>query len=147
MPHGWTYANSGNLWLNMCEMGLVVVQASRQIVQSISGRQAATKHSDLFGSLVQLLLSSHMQDLAEWHKSTTRERLKDGLLKHIKHICYKTLQFCTAALIDVCLDNPEARQKLQSYEMQLAEAAMTDIIQAEWISILLYKVFSAFSGL
>ena len=131
----------------MCELVSVAVQATRQIVQSLSGRQAATKHRQLFGSLVQLLLSSHMQDLAEWHKSTTRERLKDGLLKHIKHICYKMLQLCTAALIDVCLDNPEARKELQSYESQLAEAAMTDIPQADWIAILLYKVFSAFAGL
>lgn len=118
------------------------LQTVRELTQGSSGRKATAKHSHLVISLIQLLLSTHLQDHVDWHKSTTRERLKDGLHHHILQLLKTALQFCTATLITLAME-PEARSKLQSYELQFAEVAMTDAPQADWIAVLLYKVFPA----
>lgn len=116
------------------------MQTVRELAQGPVGRIATARHSHLVVSLIQLLLSTHIQDHLDWHKSTTRERLKDGLHLHILQHLKTALQYCTAVLITLAME-PEGRSKLESYELQLAEVAMTDAPQAEWVQVLLYKVF------
>ena len=126
-------------------MATTAVQTIRELAQGESGRKAAARHSQLVVSLIQLLLSNCIQDQLDWHKSTTRERLKDGLHLHIVALLKTALQYCTAVLITMAKE-PEARSQLQSYELQLAEVAMTDVPQSDWIAVLLHKVFNTGFG-
>lgn len=132
----------GNVFMQSCKISMlcVVLQTVRELAQGSTGRAAVARHEHVMFSLIQLLLSTHLQDRLDWHKSSTRERLKDGLHLHIFHNLKTALQYCTAALITLAME-PEGRSKLQSYESHLAEVAMTDLPQAEWIAVLLYKVF------
>lgn len=94
-------------------------------------------------SLVQLLLSTHMQSLDAWHTSTKSERLKDGLHRHIYGLFKTALQYATAVLINVSTV-PSALHQLRMYEMQLVELALTDSPQADWIAALLNKMPPSF---
>lgn len=93
-------------------------------------------------SLIQLLLSNHMQYLDAWHNSTKSERLKDGLHRHIYGLFRAALQYCAAVLINVATC-PMAQQKLRAYEMQLVELAMVECPQADWVAALLTHIVQA----
>ena len=102
-------------------------------------KQAVAANRHLVVSLIQLLLSPHMQSLDAWHISTTDERLKDGLHRHIYGLFKTALQYATAALINISTV-PAVQQRLRMYEMQLLELAMSDSPQADWIAALLNKI-------
>lgn len=93
-------------------------------------------------SLIQLLLSNHMQYIDAWHNSTKSERLKDGLHRHICGLFRAALQYSAAVLINVA-PLPVAQQKLRAYEMQLVELAMADYPQADWVAALLNHIVQA----
>lgn len=93
-------------------------------------------------SLIQLLLSSHMQYMDAWHSSTKTERLKDGLHRYIYGLFRSALQYSTAVLINVAT-LPTAQHKLRAYEMQLVELAMAESPQADWVAALLNKIVHA----
>lgn len=116
------------------------VQAVSELVRSSEQlRQAIAGNSHLMVSLIQLLLSSHMQYLDAWHNSTKSERLKDGLHRHIYGLFRAALQYATAVLINVAT-LPMAQQKLHVYEMQLVELAMAECPQADWVAALLSHI-------
>lgn len=108
-----------------------VIQAVSELVrpgtQDVSLKQAVASHSHLMVSLIQLLLGKQLLSLDSWHTSSSQQRLKDGLHKHIHGQFHTAVQFSVAVLINVS-GLPAAQQKLQTYEMQIAELAMTD----EW---------------
>ncbi|KAL0033456.1 hypothetical protein WJX77_010350 [Trebouxia sp. C0004] len=110
--------------------------------QELRLKQAVASNRHLMVSLIQMLLSEHMQELDSWHKSTTRERLKDGLHAHILHHFENAVQYSTAVLINVS-ELPAAQEKLRVYEMRIAELAMTDSPQKEWVATLLSRIGSA----
>ncbi|KAL3142668.1 hypothetical protein ABBQ38_002974 [Trebouxia sp. C0009 RCD-2024] len=105
-------------------------------------RQAVAGNSHLMVSLIQLLLSSHMQYMDAWHSSTKTERLKDGLHRYIYGLFRSALQYSTAVLINVAT-LPTAQHKLRAYEMQLVELAMAESPQADWVAALLNKIVHA----
>lgn len=119
------------------------MQALSELVRSNEQlRQAVAANSQLMVSLIQLLLSPHMQYMDAWHNSTQSERLKDGLHRHIYALFRAALQYSTAVLINVA-PIPLAQYKLRAYEMQLVEVAMTESPQAEWLAVLLNKIVQA----
>ena len=119
------------------------MQAVSELVRSNEQlRQAVAGNSHLMVSLIQLLLSNHMQYLDAWHNSTKSERLKDGLHRHIYGLFRAALQYSTAVLINVAT-LPLAQQKLRAYEMQLVELAMAECPQADWVAALLNHIVQA----
>lgn len=132
------------------QLGFNVYQGLEPVVQAVSElvksnehlRQAVAGNSHLMVSLIQLLLSNHMQYMDTWHNSTKSERLKDGLHRHIYGLFRTALQYSTAVLINVAAF-PTAQQKLRAYEMQLVELAMEDSPQADWVAVLLNKIVQA----
>ncbi|KAA6424916.1 MAG: hypothetical protein FRX49_05090 [Trebouxia sp. A1-2] len=113
--------------------------------QELRLKQAVASNRHLMVSLIQMLLSEHMQELDSWHKSTTRERLKYGLHVHILRHFENAVQYSTAVLINVS-ELPAAQDKLRVYEMRIAELAMTDSPQKEWVATLLSRIGPAPDG-
>lgn len=102
-------------------------------------KQAVANNSHLMVSLIQMLISGHMASMEQWHKSTTKERLKDGLHVHILGHFRNAAQYSVAVLINVA-ELPAAQEKLRVYEMQFAELAMADTPQKDWSATLLSKI-------
>ncbi len=146
LPPNWVVQllTASHLWLcvHAClDTVLACLQAVSELVryQSLRLKQAVASNSRLMVSLIQMLLSEHMQELGSWHKSTTRERLKDGLHVHILRHFENAVQYSTAVLINVS-ELPDAQDKLRVYEMRIAELAMTDSPQKEWVATLLSRI-------
>ena len=118
-----------------------MLQAVSELVryQETRLKQAVASNNHLMVSLLQMLLSKHMEELRLWHHSTSRDRLKDGLYRHILDHFEHAVQYSIAVLINVS-EIPAAQEKLRVYEMRIAEMAMTECPQKEWIASLLSNI-------
>ena len=107
--------------------------------QEVRLKQAVASNRHLMVSLIQTSLSRHMQHMEDWHKTSSEERLKDGLHVHVLGHFRNAVQYSIAVLINIS-GLPAAQEKLRIYEMQIAELAMTECPQKEPVAVLLSRI-------
>ena len=133
-----------SLYLTNIHFWQAVSELVKPGAQDVGLKELVANHSHLMVSLIQLLLSNHMAKIDKWQKSTKQQRLKDGLHKHIRGHFHTAIQFSVAVLINVSA-HPASQHRLQVYEMQIAEIAMSDECpQKEYSARLLSKIGTAF---
>ncbi|KAL0026679.1 hypothetical protein WJX79_003431 [Trebouxia sp. C0005] len=125
-----------------------IVQAQQQVLQELAG---SLGRPDIYvNSLSQkdcsaMALNLQAQTLADAAKAVSELvryqelRLKQAVASN-RHLMYST-----AVLINVS-ELPAAQDKLRVYEMRIAELAMTDSPQKEWVATLLSRIGPAPDG-